>query len=199
MRQFKNVHCSGTSHFNMICGESLQNAGLLGQKCIFFMLLGFKTIKKLLNHFWIFIFCSRRAFQWYIDNDNWLRYVMQNIFTASNFSSSFKDFSLQFQDFRRINHIFCRFGALMLPELPRQNASIETTIYEHILSYMIDHSVYNRGVASSNPIIGTIKYVSFNVIFPEFLSIFHRNCFCLTFDRQVCELQITLQKSSRLN
>ena len=44
---------------------------ILGQKCTFFILLGFNDSKVLLKYFYIFIFCSVRAFQRrYIDNDN---------------------------------------------------------------------------------------------------------------------------------
>ena len=66
----------------------MEIAGLLGQKCILFIVLGFEYSKLLLKYFHIFIFCSTRAFQRYIDNDNPTAVsdmASENIFTASDF------------------------------------------------------------------------------------------------------------------
>ena len=38
--------------------QNLENAGLLGQSCMFFILLGFDDNNVLLKYFYIFIFCS---------------------------------------------------------------------------------------------------------------------------------------------
>ena len=48
----------------------LENAGHLGQKYIFFILLGLNEIKMLSKNLYLFIFCSERAFQRYTNNDN---------------------------------------------------------------------------------------------------------------------------------
>ena len=55
--------CFKFLHFDMVCYEILQIASPLGQKCIFFILLGFDDNKLLLKYFYIFIFCPGRAFQ----------------------------------------------------------------------------------------------------------------------------------------
>ena len=60
---------------------------------IFFIILGFNDNKVLLNYLYIFLFCSGRDFQRYIDNDNppvVSDMVSENIFTVSN---SWTDYS----------------------------------------------------------------------------------------------------------
>ena len=69
-------------------GENLEHAGPVGQKCIFFILLGFNDIKVLLKYFYLLIFCPGRAFQRYIENDSQTVIsdtATENIFTVSNF------------------------------------------------------------------------------------------------------------------
>ena len=75
-----------------IC-QNLENAGPLGQKCTLFIPCGFDHNKALLKYFYIFIFCSGRAFQPHIDNDNptlVLDMASENIKCASNFWTDYK-------------------------------------------------------------------------------------------------------------
>ena len=79
----------------LIC-ETLNNTGVMGrlQKCKFFILLGFNNTKVLLKYFLPeFIFCSGRAFQRNIDNDNPTVVSVKaskNIFTAFNFWTDYR-------------------------------------------------------------------------------------------------------------
>ena len=50
--------------------KNLKVAGPFRQKCTFFILLGFDDSNVLLKYFYVFIFCSGRASQQYIDIDN---------------------------------------------------------------------------------------------------------------------------------
>ena len=73
---------------SIYCWKNLKNAGPLGQKCTFFILLIFDDNEVLFKYFHIFIFCSGRAFHCYINNDNptlVLDMASENIKCVSNF------------------------------------------------------------------------------------------------------------------
>ena len=74
--------------------QILDNASLLGQNRIFFILLGFNDNKILLKYFNVFLFCSGRAAQRFIDNDDQTvvsNMASKNNFTLSNFWTEYRE------------------------------------------------------------------------------------------------------------
>ena len=175
--------CYEFAHFNIICCEILQEAGLLEQKCIFFILLGFNDTKVLLRYFYILIFCSGRAFQQYIDNDNptvTSDMASISIFTASNF----------WADVREDSHLW----------ITRENYPLYCGLRYHIIhqwkAYDKDyHVTYIYRISNSSKSTGTQKTRLFVPRVRDVLTLkFHRQKFFM-FKQKVIKGNLNCTKS----